>query len=115
MKKLLILVCLCLFSVASSVKAAEQHGIAMHGDLKYPAHFTHFESVNPNAPKGGEYVLAIVGTYDTLNPFILKGTAPPGIRDVMFESLMRKSPDEPFSLYGLVAEGLEVSPDRSWI
>src|SRR4029079_6942563 len=114
MKKLLVFLA-CLLPFISSVKAAEQHGIAMHGDLKYPATFTHFESVNPNAPKGGEYVLAIVGTYDTLNPFILKGTVPPGIRDIMFESLMKKSPDEPFSLYGLVAESLEVAPDRSWI
>lgn len=115
MKKFLTLCSLFLVPCVSSVKAAEQHGIAMHGALKYPANFTHFESVNPKAPKGGEYVLGIVGTYDTLNPFILKGTAPLGIRDILFESLMRKSPDEPFSLYGLVAESLEVAPDRSWI
>lgn len=115
MKKIFFLFCLCLSLVLSSVNAEEQHGIAMHGGLKCPANFTHFESVNPDAPKGGEYVIAVVGTYDTLNPFILKGTAPVGIRDVMFESLMRKSPDEPFSLYGLVAESLEVAPDRSWI
>lgn len=115
MKKLGILFFVCLFSVVSIVKAEQKHGIAMHGDLKYPANFTHFETVNPNAPKGGEYVLAIVGTYDTLNPFILKGTAPAGIRDILFESLLDRSPDEPFSLYGLVAESLEVAPDRSWI
>jgi len=99
----------------SSVRAEVQYGIAMHGDLKYSANFTHFDTVNPEAPKGGELKLAIVGTYDTLNPFILKGTAPLGIRDIMFESLMKKSPDEPFSLYGLVAESLEIAPDRSWI
>ena len=111
----MILFCACLFSFVSYAKAAGQHGIAMHGDLKCPTTFTHFESVNPNAPKGGEYVLAIVGTYDTLNPFILKGTAPSGIRDILFESLLKRSPDEPFSLYGLVAESLEIAPDRSWI
>lgn len=115
MKKLLIFACICLFSIISITKAAEQHGIAMHGTLKCPPGFTHFESVNPDAPKGGEFVHAIVGTYDTLNPFILKGTAPFGMREMMFESLMKKSPDEPFSLYGLVAESLEVAPDRSWI
>lgn len=115
MKKLLVLVCICLFPFISCGKAEEQHGIAMHGGLKYSPNFTHFESVNPNAPKGGEYVLAVVGTYDTLNPFILKGTAPVGIRDIMFESLLKRSPDEPFSLYGRVAESLEISPDRSWI
>lgn len=115
MKKLGILVFSLLIGVISTVRAEQQHGIAMHGDLKYPANFTHFETVNPNAPKGGEYVLGIVGTYDTLNPFILKGTAPAGIRDILFESLLKRSPDEPFSLYGLVAESLEVAPDRSWI
>lgn len=98
-----------------SVVAAPQYGMAMHGGLKYPASFTHFNVVNPEAPKGGELKLAIVGTYDTLNPFILKGTAPAGIRDIMFESLMKRSPDEPFSLYGLVAESVDMAPDRSWI
>lgn len=115
MKKLLVLVCICLFSFITCGKAEEQHGIAMHGGLKYPKGFTHFESVNPNAPKGGEFIHAVVGTYDTLNPFILKGTAAAGVRDIMFESLLKRSPDEPFSLYGLVAESLEIAPDRSWI
>lgn len=115
MKNLLIMACIYLFPFISLAHAEEHHGIAMHGALKYPANFTHFESVNPNAPKGGEYILGIVGTYDTLNPFILKGTVPLGIRDIMFESLLKKSPDEPFSLYGLVAESLDVAPDRSWI
>lgn len=115
MKKFFILICVCVLSSIASVKAEEQHGIAMHGELKCPPNFTHFESVNPDAPKGGEYVLAVVGTYDTLNPFILKGTAPAGIRDIMFETLLKRSPDEPFSLYGRVAESLEVAPDRSWI
>lgn len=115
MKKFLILVSVSLVSFISYGKAAEQHGIAMHGDLKYPANFTHFDTVNADAPKGGEYVAGVVGTFDTLNPFILKGTAPLGIRDIMFESLLKRSPDEPFSLYGRVAESLEVAPDRSWI
>ncbi len=92
-----------------------QHGYAKHGDLKYPATFTHFDVVNPCAPKGGEYKHAIVGTFDTLNPFLLKGTAPPGIRDIAFESLLKRSPDEPLSVYGLVAESLEVAPDVSWV
>src|SRR5690349_3550702 len=99
----------------SSLNAAPQHGMAMHGGLKYPENFTHFDIVNPNAPKGGELRLAIVGTYDTLNPFILKGTPPAGIRDIMFDSLMKRSPDEPFSLYGLVADSVDMAPDRSWV
>jgi microcin C transport system substrate-binding protein len=113
MKNLICFVLAC--TTLSPLKAAEQHGIAMHGDLMYTENFSHFESVNPDAPKGGEFVHAVVGTYDTLNPFILKGTAAAGIRDILFESLLKKSPDEPFSLYGLVAESLEVAPDRSWI
>ncbi len=116
MKKLsLILIYVSLFAFTTSVQAKEQHGIAMHGGLKYPPNFTHFDVVNPNAPKGGELKHAVVGTYDTLNPFILKGTAPAGIREALFESLLKRSPDEPFSLYGLVAESLEIAPDRSWI
>jgi len=117
MKKLVFLFMFCVpfLSFNFALKAKEQHGIAMHGGLKYPVTFTHFDLVNPNAPKGGELKLAIVGTFDNLNPFILKGTHAAGIRDVLFESLLKRSPDEPFSLYGLVAESLEVAPDRSWV
>lgn len=97
------------------LKAESQHGFAMHGNVKHPPTFTHFDIVNPSAPKGGDFKLAVVGTFDTLNPFILKGTAPAGIRDILIESLMKRSPDEPFSQYGLVAESLEVAPDRSWV
>ncbi len=117
MRKLLSFVILfsCFVFFIPFLNATPQHGIAMHGSLKYPKNFTHFDVVNPNAPKGGELKLAIVGTYDTLNPFILKGSPPAGIRDIMFESLMKRSPDEPFSLYGLVAESVEMDPDRSWV
>ena len=116
----LVLICTPLLTFGSPLKAKdqqtkEQHGIAMHGEVKYPSTFTHFDVVNPNAPKGGELKLAIVGTYDTLNPFILKGTPPAGIRDALFESLLKRSPDEPFSLYGLIAKSLIVAPDRSWV
>lgn len=117
MRKLVsfIILFISAFYLIPFLNAEPQHGIAMHGGLKHPKDFTHFEVVNPNAPKGGELKIAIVGTYDTLNPFILKGKAPAGIRDIMFESLMKRSPDEPFSLYGLVAESVEVAPDRSWV
>lgn len=117
MKRLSSLVVLFVAFVClmSSLNAVPQHGMAMHGGLKYPQNFTHFDIVNPNAPKGGELRLAIVGTYDTLNPFILKGTVPAGIRDIMFDSLMKRSPDEPFSLYCLVADSVDMAPDRSWV
>src|SRR3990167_3902540 len=89
--------------LTSPLQAQEQHGYAKHGDLKYPVGFSHFDAVNPKAPKGGDLKHAIVGTFDTLNPFILKGTCCPGLRDIYFETLLKRSPDEPFSVYGFVA------------
>ncbi len=117
MKKLqfLMIVWALLMPLTSSLHAETQHGMAMHGDLKYPSTFTHFDTVNPNAPKGGELKLAIVGTFDSLNPFILKGTAAPQLRDLTFETLLERSPEEPLSFYGRVAESVEVAPDRSWV
>lgn len=90
-------------------------GIAMHGKPKYGADFTHFDTVNPDAPKGGEVTLGVVGTFDSLNPLILKGQPATGVTTLMTESLLKRSPDEPFSLYGLLAESFEIAPDRTWI
>lgn len=90
------------------------HGIAMHGSPKYPAGFTHLEYVNPDAPKGGEMRLAAAGTFDNLNPFILKGVAAPGA-GMMFQTLLTSTDDEAFSEYGLVAESLEMPEDRSFV
>ena len=117
MKKVsaLLLIWASFMALPSCLKAEAQHGMAMHGDLKYPPTFTHFDTVNPNAPKGGELKLAIVGTFDSLNPYILKGTAAPQLRDLTFETLLSRSPNEPLSFYGLVAESVEVAPDRSWV
>ncbi len=92
--------------------AAESYGIAMHGDLKYPKTFTHFEYVNPAAPKGGALRLSEMGTFDSLNPFILKGTAAAGIGGLLYEPLMIQADDEPFSMYGYIAETIDVSDDR---
>ncbi|HSE92581.1 MAG TPA: extracellular solute-binding protein [Methylomirabilota bacterium] len=90
------------------------HGLSMHGDLKYPPGFAHFDYVNPRAPRGGKVTLAAIGTFDSLHPFILKGVAAAGIGAV-FDSLTVQSADEPFSEYGLVAETIETPPDRSWV
>jgi microcin C transport system substrate-binding protein len=90
-----------------------QHAIAMYDDPKYPADFTHFDYVNPDAPKGGTLRLSASGTFDSLNPFILRGTAAAGVSQV-FETLMAQSLDEPFTYYGLLAETIETPPDRSW-
>jgi microcin C transport system substrate-binding protein len=88
------------------------HGIAMHGDLKYPPDFTHFDYVNPNAPKGGTLRQAVVGSFDSLNPLIVRGLPALGLAQVI-EPLLARSADEPFSLYGLLAESVEVPEDRS--
>ena len=88
------------------------HGIAMHGSPKYGAGFEHFDYANPDAPKGGGFRRALTGTFDSLNPFIIKGVRAYG-RHLTFETLLRRAWDEPFSLYGLVAESVEVPDDRS--
>ena len=104
------LVALALASVPAL--AASPHGIAMHGAPKYGPDFQHLDYVNPDAPKGGELRRAVTGTFDSLNPFIIKGVAAPG-RHHYFESLLKRTWDEPFSLYGLIAESVEVPDDRS--
>jgi len=104
-----VVVALCGVGVAW---AEPQHGIAMHGAPKYAAGFAHLDYVNPAAPKGGELRRALTGTFDSLNPFIIKGVAARG-RHLVFESLLKRTWDEPFSLYGLIAETIEVPDDRA--
>ncbi len=106
---------LALAVLAIAPAAAEpRHGLSLFGDLKYPANFTHFDYVNPDAPKGGTVKYAAIGTFDTLNPFTLKGQAASGLGGI-FDTLMSPAGDEPASEYGLVAESAEVAPDRSWV
>ncbi|MFP6777884.1 MAG: ABC transporter substrate-binding protein, partial [Alphaproteobacteria bacterium] len=88
------------------------HGVAMHGALKYGPDFTHFDYVNPDAPKGGDVRLSRTGTFDSLNPFILKGVSA-GFLGLTFETLMTSSSDEAFSEYGLIAGHVEFPADRS--
>ena len=95
--------------------AADNHGLAMHGAPELSSDFTHLPYANPDAPKGGEIVFGEVGGFDNLNPFILKGTYPWEVRTQTFESLMTRNWDEAFTLYGLLAERVEVAEDRSWI
>jgi microcin C transport system substrate-binding protein len=98
----------------SAPLAPAAHGLSIHGDLKYGPGFTHFEYVNPRAPKGGNVTLSAIGTFDNLNPFILKGVPAAGIGNT-FDTLTVASTDEPASEYGLVAETIETPPDRSWV
>jgi peptide/nickel transport system substrate-binding protein len=95
--------------------AEPAHGIAMHGAPALPPGFTHLPYANPDAPKGGRVVFGETGGFDSLNPYLLKGRAPWGVRAHTIESLMARSQDEPFTLYGLLAESVETPEDRSWV
>lgn len=95
--------------------AEKSHGIAMYGDPALPPDFVSLPYVNPDAPKGGRVVTGNVGSFDSLNPFILKGSAPWQLRYLTHESLMGRSWDEPFTLYGLLAESVETGPNREWV
>ena len=115
--KSLCIIALMLFVTGQTAVGLETyrgHGLAMHGDLKYKAGFSHFDYVNPNAPKGGETVRAAIGGYDTFNPFVIKGRAAAGSGSI-YDTLMASSSDEPFSQYGLIAESVETPTDRSWV
>ncbi|MDE0968924.1 MAG: extracellular solute-binding protein [Octadecabacter sp.] len=101
--------------LASFTIAEPMHGIAMYGDPALPLDFAHLPYANPNAPSGGTIVTANVGSFDSLNPFIVKGSVHWQLRFLMGESLMARSLDEPFSLYGLLAESVETAEDRSWV
>ena len=87
------------------------HAIAMFGEPKYPAGFAHFDYVDPNAPTGGTMRLGAAGTFDSFNPYVIKGNPGAGAEA---ESLMVASADEPFTKYGLIAEWIEWPEDRSW-
>jgi peptide/nickel transport system substrate-binding protein len=89
--------------------------IAMHGEPALPDDFTALPYVNPQAPKGGRLVEGVLGTFDSLNPFIVQGLALQPIRGYVVESLMARSYDEPFSLYGLLASGIETDDARSFV
>ncbi len=95
--------------------AQPTHGISMYGSPALPPDFVSLPYVNPNAPKGGRITLGNSGGFDSLNPFIRKGTVPWQLRFLTHESLMGRSWDEPFTLYGLLAESVEVPEDRSWV
>jgi len=113
-KILLSLLVLMSWPLLSSA-AAPLHAIAMHGSPKHGPGFTHFPYVNPDAPKGGRLVLGTLGTFDSLTPFIIRGVSPATMREYVYASLLTRSGDEAFSLYGLIAESIELPEDRSQI
>jgi peptide/nickel transport system substrate-binding protein len=87
----------------------------MHGAPAWPEDFGRLPYANPSAPKGGRLVQGVLGTFDSLNPFIVKGIAPPSIRGYVVESLMARGYDEPFTLYGLIARRVETDAQRSYV
>jgi peptide/nickel transport system substrate-binding protein len=98
---------------ADPVSAASSTSIAMHGQPALAADFHHMPYANPDAPKGGRLVQGILGTFDSLNPFIVKGLAVQQVRGFVVESLMARSNDEPFTLYGLLAKSIETDDART--
>ena len=128
MRVFLFLISLVTFNLPALASVVNSHGYAQFETLKYDANFTHFDWVNPNAPKGGSVRLMAFGTFDTLNPYTLKGTSPIGTADFtsygvseLNEPLMvgsgnyDPSGDEPASAYGLIAESVQYNDSRSWV
>lgn len=115
-KTVALIAILCGSVFAASAPLAEPiHGIAMYGAPQLPPDFVSLPYANPDAPKGGAITLANTGSFDSLNPYIKKGNVPWQLRFLTHESLMGRNRDEPFALYGLLAESIEVPDDRSWV
>jgi len=101
-------------ATAAEYSAPSAHGIAMHGDLKYRPDFGHFDYANPDAPKGGTIVSEASGSFDSFNPFVLRGQPAAGLT-LIYDTLTEHAQDEPFTEYGLLAETIEMPEDRSWV
>lgn len=104
---------LCLIPL--SALAEPRHGIAMYGEPALPPDFVSLPQANPDAPKGGKVTFGEAGSFDSLNPFITKGQAPGSLSSLTVETLMGRSYDEPFSLYGLLAESIDTDDARSYV
>ena len=108
-------VALAAMAVATPAAAEAMHAIAMHGAPAMPGDFTVMPYTNADAPKGGRLVQGVLGTFDSLNPFIVKGLPAQSLRGYVIESLMARGYDEPFSLYGLLARTIETDDARSYV
>lgn len=128
MRRLSFLILGLAVSLPSFAAITQSHGYAQFGTLKYPANFQHFDWTNPDAPKGGTLRLMASGSFDTLNPYTLKGTSPIGTGDflqygvnelneplMVGTGLYDPSGDEPASSYGLIAKSVEYAENRSWV
>ena len=106
-----------LLAAALALPAAAQtrtHALSLIGEPALPADFTHFPHVNPQAPKGGEVALAAIGTFDSFNPFIIRGSPAAGI-GMLWETLLKDNADEASTEYANIAEAIELADDRSWV
>ncbi len=112
---LMLTTTMVLFLLPSGSIAEPVHGLAMHGKLKHPPDFSQFSYTSPDAKKGGRLNNAIIGTFDSLNPLISYGNPVQQVREYVYETLLARAFDEPFSLYGLIAEKIEIAEDRSWV
>ncbi|MEQ8746568.1 extracellular solute-binding protein [Pyruvatibacter sp.] len=98
---------------AQEVSSRTTHALSLIGEPKYPADYAHFDYVNPAAPKGGRLRQAVPGSFDSLNPFVVKGV--PGAITPIYETLMSNSMDEPGAEYGLIAKTVTYPEDYSWV
>jgi peptide/nickel transport system substrate-binding protein len=105
----------CSLAGPGRLSAEESYAIAMHGAPAQPAGFTHMPYANPDAPKGGRLAWALSGTFDSLNPMIVRGLAVQQIRSYVIESLLARGNDEAFTLYGLLASSVETDDERSHV
>lgn len=115
-----LLACCAVLAGLQPAPAEPKHAIAMHGEPALPADFSHFPYVNPAAPKGGRIDYAAQGTFDSLNPLIVQGDASRGLFDpefgnTVFDTLLQRSRDEPFTLYPLLAKTVETDAKRSFV
>lgn len=109
-----VLMLMATSGVADTLPVPTVHALALYDDPALPANFDHLPYANPDAPKGGTLRRAASGSFDSTNPFIIQGTPASGLEQI-YDTLMASSADEPFTMYGLLAAGVRLDPDRHWI
>ncbi len=120
MRYFLLFSFILLLTNTAHAEIVKSSSVAMHGDAKYAGNFTHLDYTNPDASKGGTLKQSVIGNFDSLNPFIIKGSPAAGMaflgQSMIYDALMEQSNDEPFSMYGLLAETIEYdTEDKSWV
>ena len=109
-----VLVAAAMALLSGTAIAEETYALSMHGDEAFPdGPRDHFPWVNREAPKGGDLSLAVVGTFDSMNPYIVQGLPARGLKPLVFQSLLYRSPDEPFTLYPQLARAIDMADDRT--